>query len=89
MSKTHPDVEYAVDDFDGKEKCFFAFEEAAALALRVACSRGQSHLDVLVWSEGGAKHYAGDDGAERYKEDEDASVFERFEISVNNAGMIP
>lgn len=86
--KSHPDVEYAVDDRSG-ERIFKTFDEAAAFALSLAISRGDATLDVLVYSEEGAEWYGGDDAVEQYNEDPDASVFERIEIEVNNAGMVP
>lgn len=87
--KTHPDVEYAVDDASGAERTFHDFDEAAGFALSVAVSRGETDLDVLIWSEKGAKFYGGDDAVEQYNEDPEASVFERFEIRVNAVGRIP
>jgi hypothetical protein len=86
--RKHKDVEYAVDDASGKERIFKTFDEAAAFALSVAISRGESTLDVLIHSTWGAKFYGGDDAVEQYKEDPEASVFERFEIRVNNVGRV-
>lgn len=86
--KMHPDVEYAVDDRKG-ERIFNTFDEAAAFALSLAISRGDATLDVLIYSEDGAEWYGGDDAVDRYNEDPEASVFERIEIEVNNAGMVP
>jgi hypothetical protein len=87
--KTHPDVEYAVDDDGGDERVFKTWNEAAGFALSMAVSRGKSALDILIWSESGARWYGGDDAAEMYREDPDASVFERFEIKVNPVGKVP
>lgn len=85
----HKDVEFAVDDASGNERIFKTFEEAAAFALAIGTSRGESVLDVLIYSEAGAKAYGGDDAVEQYEEDPDASVFERFEIRVNAVGRVP
>lgn len=85
---THKDVEYAVDDASGKQRTFKTFDEAAAFALGVAISTGASIIDVLIYSTWGAKFYGGEDAVAQYKEDPEASVFERFEINVNNAGRI-
>ena len=85
---THPDVEYAVNDASGKERIFKTFDEAAGFAVGIALSRGETDLDVLIWSEEGAEWYGGDDAVEQYNEDPEASVFERFEISVNAAGRV-
>ncbi len=87
--KSHPDVEYAVDDWQGKERTFKTFDEGAAFAMQVAVSRGEAVLDVLIWSEEGAEWYGGDDAVDQYNEDPEASVFERFEIRVNAVGRVP
>jgi hypothetical protein len=87
--ETHPDVEYAVDDASGKERVFKTFDEAAGFALSMAVSRGETDLDVLIWSEEGAEWYGGSDAVEQYNEDPEASVFERFEIRVNAVGRVP
>ena len=86
--KTHPDVEFSVEDGGGKERIFKTFDEAAGFAVSMASTGTESNLDVLVWSEEGAEAYAGDDGVERYQEDPEASVFERLEISVNYVGRV-
>ncbi len=89
MSKTHDDVEFAVDDASGRQRTFDTFDEAAGFAVVIAASTGKTvNLDTLVWSEEGAAFFAGDDGVEEYLEDPEASVFNRVEISVNNAGRI-
>lgn len=89
MAKTHKDLDYAVDDASGKERIFKTFDEAAGFAVAMALSgKDRVNLDVLIWSKWGAKFYGGDDAFERYKEDPEASVFERFEISVNNVGRV-
>ena len=88
-AKTHKDVEYAVDDFSGNERIFKKFDEAAGFAIAKAASRGEDvNLDVLVWSRAGAKWYQGDDGAEVYDEDPDASVFERIIVRANSIGRV-
>jgi hypothetical protein len=86
---THKDVEYAVDDAAGKQRTFKKFDEAAGFALSIAVARGESVLDVLVWSKAGAKWYGGDDAVEEYNEDPEASVFQRFQIKVNAQGRVP
>jgi len=87
--KTHPDVDYAVDDASGHERTFKVFDEAAGFAISLAVSGRDVDLDVLIWSEEGAEWYGGDDAVEQYNEDPEASVFERFEIKVNAVGRIP
>jgi len=88
-SKTHPDVEYAVEDGSARGRIFKTFDEAASFALRMAMDRGETELDVLIWSKKGAEWYGGDDAVDQYNEDPEASVFERFEIRVNAVGRIP
>lgn len=87
--KKHKDVEYSVQDGSDKERIFKTFDEAASFALSMAISRGEADLDVLIYSTWGAKFYGGDDAVQQYKEDPEASVFERFNITVNNAGRVP
>lgn len=52
-------------------------------------ARGESTLDVLVWSKAGVKAFGGDDAVERYEEDPEASVFERYEFKCNMVGRVP
>jgi len=86
----HPDVEFSVDGYDGNERVFKTFDEAAGFAVSVAASGKEDvAIDVLIWSENGARAYAGDDGIEMYLEDPEASVFERLEIKVNSVGRVP
>lgn len=82
---THPDVEYHVgDDFVTNDA-----DEAAGYAFMLAVAHGESELDVVIFSRVGAKFYGGDDAAEQYDEDPDASVFDRFELKVNALGRVP
>ena len=83
--RKHKDVEYAVEDSSGNERIFKTFDEAAAFALSMAISNGEADLDVLIYSTWGAKFYGGTDAVAQYKEDPESSVFERFNITVNNA----
>jgi hypothetical protein len=90
MARSHPDVEFAVDDFSGQERVFKSFDEAAGFALSIALAgRERVHLDVLIWSAAGARAYGGDDAVEQYREDPEASIFERYEIRANNMGRVP
>ena len=89
MRKSHPQVEYAVEDGGGKECIFKTFDEAAGFAIAIALSgRENVNLDVLIFNKSGAKFYGGDDAVEQYNEDPEASVFERFEISANAVGRV-
>lgn len=76
-------AEYHVED-----KVFTTYREAAAWALVVAASKGEATLDVICYSEKDAHDYGGDDGVKQYREDPDASVFERYTIRVSCLGMI-
>ncbi len=67
---------------------YSTFASAAAMALDQAIARGSATLDVLVWSEAGARALGGDALA-RYREDPEASVFDRYEIKVNAVGRVP
>jgi hypothetical protein len=89
MGKTHKDVEYAVDDASGEQHTFKHWDEAAGFAVSIAAARGQSAIDVLVWSPAGARFYGGDEAVEQYREDPEASVFERIEVRVNLVGRVP
>lgn len=85
----HKDVHFEVEDGSGRNRDFKSFKEAAAFALVMAASGRRTFLDVIVWSRAGARAWGGDDAVERYKEDPEASVFERLEIRVNNMGRVP
>lgn len=87
--KKHKDVEYSVTTDATKEQIFKTWDEAAAFALGMAVARGEANLDVLIYSTFGAKFYGGSDAVAQYKEDPEASVFERFEIRVNAVGRVP
>lgn len=79
----HDQVEYEVGG-----KNFETFADASKRAMLTAVDTGEATIDVLVWDEAGAEAYGGEDAVERYREDPEASVFERFEIRVNNAGRV-
>lgn len=87
--RTHKDVEFSVEDGQGRERIFKTFDEAAGFAVSMAATgRPDVYLDVLVWSRAGAKAYGGDWGVEQYDEDPEASVFERLVIQADNQGRI-
>jgi hypothetical protein len=86
----HKDLEFHVDRPDGTTLITRRFDEAAALALVLAVSHGKAvNLDVIAWSRAAARAYAGDEGAESYDEDPEASVFERVEVTANYVGRVP
>ena len=84
-AKKHKDVEFQVA---GHKSTFKTWDEACGAAVAFAVSKGRSTIDVLVWSEAGAKALEGDYGVEQYREDPDASVYERIEITANSQGRI-
>lgn len=92
-STSHVDVEYHVTDPHGKDFVFDNFGAMAGAILSDSLSGmdGKYQADVVVWSEAGARFYGGDDAVEQYREDPDASVFERFEVEIktNNLGRVP
>ena len=93
--KTHKDVEFAVGTRTGatrtgrKEKIFNKFDEAVVYAFTLAADGQKSILDTIVWSEAGARWVAGEEGVKQFREDTDASVFERYVIDVDYKGRIP
>lgn len=88
--RRHPGVEFAVDDANRTEHIFKTFDEAASFAVGLARSNGSRvNLDVLVYSPAGAAWWAGDDGVADYRDDPDASVFERIEIRADSLGRVP
>ena len=87
--QTHKDVEYAVDDASGRQRIFKSSNEAAGFAISLAMSHGGPvNLDVLVHSPAGARWYQGSDGVTEYKEDPDASVFDRIVVSAESIGRV-
>jgi len=87
--KTHPDLEFAVEDASGRERTFKTFDEAAGFAVSIAASTGRDvAVDALAWSRAAAKFYHGDYGAEEYDADPDASVFDRVVISAEHVGRV-
>jgi hypothetical protein len=87
--RTHPAIEYVVEDSSGHERSFSDPQAAQVFAVTMAMSYGKSNLDVLIFSPEGAYAYGGDDAVARYEEDPEASVFDRFEIRVNHIGSVP
>lgn len=87
--RTHPQVDFAVDDASGRERIFKTFDEAAGFAVSLAASRGQAwNLDVLVYGRAGARWLGGDDAVAVYDEDPEASVHERIVIRADARGRV-
>lgn len=80
----HKDVEYHVED-----KVFSDPKDAFVAVCNECIAHGSARLDVVIWSKAGAKAFGGDDAVEQYKDDPDASVFERFEFKCNAVGRVP
>jgi len=88
MAKMHDDVEYQIESAHGSLSTTSDADEAMVIAMHLAMSSGSAQLDVLVWSEEGARAYGGSDAVDQYREDPEASVFERFEVSINAVGRV-
>ncbi len=90
MSKrrSHKDVEFTVSGGSPEEREHKTFAKASVDIMNRLTSSGEATLDVLVWSEAGARWLAGDDGVDSYREDPDASVFERYTFKCNAEGKV-
>jgi hypothetical protein len=94
MSKmvTHKDVEFHVEQTNSARppRHFGNFWEACAHAISQCLSNGMPvTLDVVIWSKAGAGFWGGDDAVEEYKEDPEASVFERIVVRAESQGRVP
>lgn len=84
LSTRHPDLEFAVDGVYTHDA-----EAAMARAVSRALTLGRPvALDVLTWSEDGARAYGGDDAVAVYHEDPDASVHDRIVITAQSQGRV-
>lgn len=85
----HKDLEFAVDNAAGEEVIFKSFEQAVAFAVSLSVSQGKAvNVDVLAWSLAAAKAWTGEEGAESYREDPAASVFQRIRIRADDQGRV-
>ncbi len=85
MARKHKDVEFQIGQAVAR-----TFEEAAALAMSQSLAHGRPVVvDVVVWSKAGARWYGGDDAVAQYKEDPEASVFERIVVQAQSQGRVP
>ncbi len=85
-------LEFHVQDKErrGDTDVFDTFDEACSRAVAKAVSNGESVLiDVVIFSKAAAKAWGGDDAVEQYKEDPDASVFERIVVKAHSQGRVP
>ncbi len=96
MAKTHPQVEYEVENASGNRvpdtaggtQVFKSSEKALAAAALAAMTTGSSTMSVLIHTRAGAKWYGGDDALDSYDEDPDASAFEQYHFTCNNRGRV-
>ena len=85
----HKDLEFQLEDAGGTTRTFKSFDEACGLAVSISASTGKEvEVNVLAWSKGAAKAWAGDYGIEQYEEDPEASVHDRIVIRAESQGRI-
>lgn len=88
-ARRHKDVEFHVNDAQGNPRVFKSWDEAGGYAVSLAVGGLRDvHIDVVIWSEAGARWWMGDAGVEQYREDPEASVFNRYEIKANDQGRV-
>lgn len=85
--KSHRNLLFEVTRGD-HHRSFARFPEAVEHAFVLAAAGEQITLDVIAWSRAAAKAWAGEHAGESYDEDPEASVFERYELSVNFVGRV-
>lgn len=83
ISTRHPDLEFAVTGVYTHDA-----EAAMARAVTVALAHGSAFLDVLAWSEEGARVYGGDDAVAVYRDDPDATVHDRILVTAQSQGRV-
>lgn len=88
--RPHKDVEFEVSAGEKMHR-FKDWAEAASVAVAMSASGGgeEAVIDVLVHSVEGAQHWLGGYGADMYREDPEASVFQRFSLRVQDKGRVP
>ena len=92
--KKHQDVSYHVGQLNGLDNIsqtivFHDFDSAAAYAVNRGFQGGRMVMDVIVYSEKGARSLFGEEGVKEYREDPSTSVFKRLKIKVDNVGRVP
>ena len=90
MSKKVRGLEFHVEPVrGGRADVFYTFDEACSRAVGTAVSTGQSmHIDVVIYEKSAAKAWGGDDAVEQYKDDPEASVFERIVVKAESKGKV-
>lgn len=86
--KSHPQVEFHVQPYQSKTKVFRTWNEAAGFAVEMAFSKGTTTIDVVIFTEAGARWWMGEDGVEQYREDPEASVFNRYTVEASDWGRV-
>ena len=76
-------MEYHIGD-----RVFTDWNTAAGFALSLAAAGKDVALDVVIYTESDALAFGGDDALERYRQDSEASVFERLEIRAHSVGSV-
>jgi len=87
--RKHKDVEYHVERPDGETDIYEYAGDAAGHAIALAMGGKPATIDVVVWSQAGARHYLGDEGVDQYREDPEASVFDHIVVKAESLGRIP
>lgn len=91
-ARKHKDVEFVVSASGAgvADRHFPTFAQASEQAMSLVLSGSNVTFDIIVYSEAGARFVGGSDAVERYREDPDASVFERYQIrGANLQGRVP
>lgn len=85
--KKHQGLSFGVscDEYDQE---FRDPKKAIVQAFVLAATGRKVTFDVVAHSRTGAKAWAGEAGVESYDEDPEASVFERYELSLNFQGRV-
>lgn len=88
MTQEMQDVEYVVV-VGTSERVFSDFDEALSFAFAAGLGVGKVVIDVLIYSEAGARAFGGEEAVADYRDDPEASVFRRVELTVNDRGRVP
>jgi hypothetical protein len=83
------DLEFHVNRPNGKTYVGSVFGDATALAITIAVNTQKPvHIDVCAFSESAAREWTGEQGADSYNEDPEASVFDRIVIIAESVGRV-
>ena len=81
--KSHKDVEFQID-----QKTFKTFAEACEHAVILAVMGSNVTIDVIVWTASGARWWGGAEAVMQYRDDPEASVFERIVVKADSKGRV-